>query len=131
MSRLYYRRSNNRLECIRAESDSDKRVLICLEEPLDGVITVNNEKRCKVCSGVGIFEEGELNDGIQMPRLICDEEIVELEPFHIGTGVTVPIRSEEYIRSLRSEIRTLGMAIELLRERVSTLEDKIVGKPIF
>ena len=131
MSKVYYRRHGATYECERAENDSDKRVIICLDEPIDGIILINGEKSCALTAGIGIFEEGVLEDGIQRPKLIRKSFMIEMEAFQVGTGVTTLLRSEEYIRGLYLEIKAQEGAIERLTARVLALEEKIVGKPIF
>ena len=95
MSKIYYVRHGERYECQKIENDEDKRLIIITEEPLDGVILIDGKEKCSLSGGVGIFDEGKIKDGLHRPKLISGSAVYELEGFHIGTGITTLIKSEE------------------------------------
>ena len=130
MSKIYYKKHGVGYECERVENDECRDLYIILDLPESGTLFINGNIKREVKEGLAIIPERLLADGVYRPKLIKGGELFDLDSFHIGTSVSIPLKSDEYIRSLYSDILALKLRIDTLEERAIILEDKIIGSPI-
>ena len=130
MSKIYYEKHRGAYECSRIENDEERDIHIIFSEPEYGIILINGRIKTEVKDGYATLSSSFINDGAYRPKLIRKNELFDLEGFHVGTGVSKRLRSDEYIHSLLCELNEEKNLRKALEERILILENKINGQPI-
>ena len=130
MSKIYYEKHGTSYDCTNIENDECPDLQIIFSSGECGAILINGKIKTALTGGLATVAASLLSDGVYRPKLIQKNELFDLESFHIGTGVSRRLRSEEYIHSLYEELLCEKGRSDKLEERILALEKKINGQPI-
>ena len=125
MKILVYKKRGKTYECTDIKDSAEKRCKIIFDEPLDAKIKLG-DVIVPLSHGVAEFDVCDIGNGEHSPILISYGRAVKMEAFIIKDGgVSRPLLSEDYLRSLSTRLEECCEIIDSLEERIAELERKM------
>ena len=131
MSKIHYEGFAGRYIISRCEKDSEEKITLLLDTPLDGKIIINGSVVVSLTEGAAVIDRARLKDGKCYPTLYLSDSYVRLEPFLLSASGASPYEGEEYIRSVYKRLILLEEKEKELSRRVTALEEKLLSDKIF